>query len=203
MALAVISGLGSGALHAVTGPDHVLSLAPLALSQRSRSAFRLGLWWGVGHALGTVLLVTALSLLAAHIELDVIAALSQRLAGVALVAMGLWSLQLGRKVQRVASPADACAHQRQRGVLTIGLIHGVTGAAALLLLLPAVFSSGPLLRLLYLGGFALGSTLAMGGLTWLVSRAASHAMGSKVLTKAQRAAALGSIVFGAGTFVLA
>src|SRR5690349_608280 len=96
MALAIISGLGSGALHAVTGPDHVLSLAPLAIAQR-RTAFRLGLVWGIGHALGTVLLVTLLAFVAAHSELGSISAWSQRASGAALVLMGLWSLYLSSK----------------------------------------------------------------------------------------------------------
>jgi hypothetical protein len=198
MALAIISGLGSGALHAVTGPDHVLSLAPLAIAQR-RTAFRLGLLWGIGHALGTVLLVTLLALVAAHSELGSISAWSQRVSGAALVMMGLWSFYLSRKPSGSSAPS---ASERQRGVLTIGLIHGLTGAAALLLLLPAVFSSGHVLRVLYLGGFALGSTLAMGGLTWLVARAANRTLRASVVGRAQKVAALASVAFGAVYFAL-
>jgi nickel/cobalt exporter len=193
MALAVISGLGSGAFHAVTGPDHVLSLAPLAIGQRN-TAFRLGFVWGVGHALGTIVLVTLLALVAAHAELTSISAWSQRVSGLALVAMGLWSLHLARKR---GSSSDFSRAERQRSVLTIGLVHGLTGAAALLLLLPAVFSSGHVLRLLYLGGFSLGSTLAMGGLTWLLARAASRTLRESVVGRAQKVAALASVAFGA------
>ncbi len=196
MALAIISGLGSGALHAVTGPDHVLSLAPLAIGQR-RTAFRLGLVWGVGHALGTVLLVTLLALIAAHSELGHISAWSQRISGAALVSMGLWSFYLARRSGR---SSDRTGPEQKRSVLTIGLVHGLTGAAALLLLLPAVFSSGHLVRLLYLGGFTLGSTLAMGGLTWLVARAATRALRGSVVNRAQKIAALASVAFGAVYF---
>jgi hypothetical protein len=198
MALAVLSGLGSGALHAVTGPDHVLSLAPLAIAQR-RTAFRLGLIWGIGHALGTVLLVTLLALLTAHSELGSISSLSQRLSGAALVLMGLWSLYLSWKAK---PSSEGPSSSRRRGVLTIGLIHGLTGAAALLLLLPAVFSSGYLLRVLYLGGFALGSTLAMGGLTWLVARAANRTLRASLVGRAQKVAAIASVAFGAVYFAL-
>jgi nickel/cobalt exporter len=193
MALAIISGLGSGALHAVTGPDHVLSLAPLAIAER-RTAFQLGLLWGIGHALGTVLLVTLLALLAAYSELGSISVWSQRASGAALVSMGAWSFCLSGKP---SGSRATTVSQRQRGVLTIGLVHGLTGAAALLLLLPAVFSSGHVVRLLYLGGFALGSTLAMGGLTWLVARAANRTLRASVVTRAQKVAALASVAFGA------
>ena len=191
MALAIISGLGAGALHAVTGPDHVLSLAPLAIAQR-RAAFRLGLVWGLGHAVGTFVLVTLLALVAAYSELGSITAWSERISGLALVSMGLWSWFLCSK-PRSSSEASSSRH---RGVLTIGLIHGLSGAAALLLLLPVVFSSGHVLRLLYLGGFALGSTLAMGGLTWLVARAANRTLSARLLGRAQKVAAMASVAFG-------
>ncbi len=55
MGLLVAARLGSGALHAVTGPDHVLSLAPLAVAQERRLAWRIGLGWGLGHAVRTLL----------------------------------------------------------------------------------------------------------------------------------------------------
>jgi hypothetical protein len=176
----------------------VLSLAPLAIAQR-RTAFRLGLMWGIGHAVGTVLLVTLLALVAAYAELGSISAWSQRISGVALVLMGVWSLHV---ISKAKASDGTGTRPRQRGVLTIGLIHGLTGAAALLLLLPAVFSSGHLLRILYLGGFALGSTLAMGGLTWLVARAANRTIRSSVIGRAQKVAALASVAFGAVYFAL-
>lgn len=49
MTAAILYGAGSGALYAVTGPDHVLSLGPVAL-RRKRGSFRVGLAWGVGPA---------------------------------------------------------------------------------------------------------------------------------------------------------
>jgi hypothetical protein len=50
---AALAGLGSGALHALAGPDHLLGVAPHAVGLR-RGAWRLGLAWGLGHAAGTV-----------------------------------------------------------------------------------------------------------------------------------------------------
>jgi hypothetical protein len=55
MTSTVLFGASSGALHAVTGPDHVLSLGPIVLGSR-RSPWRVGLCWGLGHAVGTLLL---------------------------------------------------------------------------------------------------------------------------------------------------
>src|SRR5688572_8215922 len=68
MAIALLSGAGSGALHAITGPDHLLSLGPAAL-RSPHTARRIGLYWGIGHALGTLLLSLPLLFLmqAAHV----------------------------------------------------------------------------------------------------------------------------------------
>ncbi len=84
------------------------SPGPITSSRSRRSpslsaalAFRLGLVWGIGHALGTVLLVTLLAFVAAHPELGSISAWSQRASGAALVLMGLWSLHLSWKPKRI------------------------------------------------------------------------------------------------------
>jgi hypothetical protein len=66
--LALLTGLGSGAVHAVSGPDHVLSLAPLSVGRR-RGAWRVGLTWGLGHALGTLLSALVLVFAAEAVDL--------------------------------------------------------------------------------------------------------------------------------------
>jgi hypothetical protein len=43
---ALLYGASSGALHAVTGPDHLLALGPVVLKRPNRS-FAVGLSWGV------------------------------------------------------------------------------------------------------------------------------------------------------------
>jgi hypothetical protein len=155
---AALTGLGSGALHAVAGPDHVLSLAPLSVG-RLRGAWRIGLSWGLGHGAGTLLL----ALLASALPLEAISAWAARAAGLALAATGVANLVALRRA-RAGGPAPA-----PRGsVFTVGLVHGVTGAAALLLLLPGMTGvAGD--RALYLGGFTLGSAVAMAGLTAALS----------------------------------
>ena len=156
MPFALLAGLSSGALHALVGPDHLLSLAPLSIGRRS-GAWRLGLLWGVGHGLGTLVAVGLLMLVVQAVQLEGLELWAERVAALALLATGLWGLK-----RRVAT-ADVKA--LSRGVLCVGLVHGLTGAAALLLLLPAVVSGSNAERILYLGGFSVGSTLAMAALT--------------------------------------
>jgi hypothetical protein len=162
MGTLVLFGAGTGALHAVSGPDHVLSLGPVALSA-PRESVRVGLLWGAGHALGTLLLSIPLLLLARSMPLPSIAAIGERAAGAALLATAAWSFWRARTAsQRVAADLRAPA--------LVGLVHGATGAGSLLLMLPVILSGDVGRAALFLVAFAVGSTLGMAGLTALIGR---------------------------------
>jgi nickel/cobalt transporter (NicO) family protein len=200
--VAALAGLGSGAIHAVSGPDHLLSLAPLSLGI-GRRAWRVGLMWGLGHALGTLLCVAGVALAAAALDLDVLRTYGDRLGGLALLVTGVVGLRrwlLHRSPGEQSSKAGEKA--TTRSVLTIGFIHGLTGAAAVLMLLPAAVSSSATWQALFLGGFALGSTVAMAALTAALS-ASSSAMPKReaLLRHVPAVASFGSVVLG-GCWVL-
>lgn len=204
MTVAALAGLGSGALHAVAGPDHLLSLAPLSLGI-GRRAWRVGLLWGLGHALGTLLCAGAVMVVASALDLHVLQTWGERLAGATLLVMGLVGL---RRWVAHRKPGQATAWSRKGaantwGLLTIGFIHGLTGAAAVLLLLPAALSASWAWQALYLGGFVLGSTLAMAALTAALS-AGSHALPKPeaLLRHVPAVGSFGSVVLG-GWWVLA
>ncbi len=162
MTIALLSGASSGALHAVTGPDHLLSLGPVAL-RSPRNAGRIGLTWGLGHAVGTLLLSLPLLLAAQLAHVALLAAYSSRLAGLALLGTAAWSWRSVRR-NRLAGVEEA------RSPLWVGLVHGATGAGALVLLLPNVLSGSLARSVAYLLAFALGSTLVMGLVTRLIGR---------------------------------
>jgi hypothetical protein len=163
MTLALIYGAGSGALHALTGPDHVLSLGPLAL-RRPHDSLRVGLHWGLGHAFGTLLLALPALLLAELIELERLAAHGTRIAGVALMATAVLSLLSLLRAHGTASALES------RSPLVVGVVHGLTGAASLLLVLPMIASGSMARTLSFLFAFGLGSALAMAGLTFAIAR---------------------------------
>jgi nickel/cobalt exporter len=195
MALAALIGVSSGAVHAVTGPDHVLSLGPAAL-RRNRAPWNLGLTWGAGHALGTLLLVLPVLLLVLPVlllaraaYLAEVAAVSDRIAGVTLLGMAVWSA----RNLRVASATGAV--ESTRSPLLVGFIHGVTGAAALVVMLPMLANGSLPLTFAYLGGFALGSTLAMGALTCALALLAGR-LRDRVIGIAQRTLLAGAAALG-------
>jgi hypothetical protein len=196
--VAALVGLGSGALHAVSGPDHLLSLAPLSLGMR-RKAWRVGLLWGLGHALGTLVCAAAVLAVASMLELEVVSSWGDRLAGGALFIMGVVGLRRWRALR--APPQESVPASKGRvsswEVLSIGLLHGVSGAAAVLLLLPAAMSNSAIWKALYLGGFALGSTLAMAALTAALA-ASSRALPrpEALLRHVPAVASVGSLCLG-------
>lgn len=174
-------GASSGALHAVTGPDHVLSLGPLVLDRR-RAPWRIGLSWGIGHAIGTVLLALPVMWLTHSVHLPWLAAAGERVAGLALLLTAAWSYHQARahalSVARAASAAsseggatgEAPVRALGRGALLVGMVHGLTGAASLMLMVPMLASGSRLASVVFLFAFALGSTLGMALLTSVLAR---------------------------------
>jgi hypothetical protein len=184
MTSAMLFGASSGALHAVTGPDHVLSLGPLVLDRR-RSPWRIGMSWGIGHALGTLLLALPAVWFTQAVDLPWLAAVGDRLAGLALLLTAAWSFYQARA--HALSAARATAHEAGDGVRSpattpgigrnaflVGVVHGLTGAASLMLVVPMLASGSRVSSLAFLFAFALGSTLGMALLTSLLARLGSR-----------------------------
>lgn len=139
-------GATSGAVHAVTGPDHLLSLGPQALNG-VRRAFRAGLYWGLGHGLGTLPLSIPFVLIGQFTGLQFIAAYSERIAGIALMVTAVWAL-------RASTPKSTDTAAPARGPLFVGLFHGATGAGALVLMLPALTNSSSTFSVAFLPSVA-------------------------------------------------
>ncbi|HLT28803.1 MAG TPA: hypothetical protein VK013_02090 [Myxococcaceae bacterium] len=191
----ILLGAGSGALHAIVAPDHLLSLGPAAL-QDPKSSLRVGGMWGVGHGFGTLALGLPLVLMASVVELPWLSTVTGRLAGLVLLltAWGSW-----RMLRR---PADPHGSASKGGPFWVGLLHGLTGASALVLMLPVVTSGHRLSALSYLLAFAVGSALGMAALTHAIGRVAGQ-LKATVMLRAQQfmitaAAILGGMWLVAG-----
>ena len=164
MTSAILVGAGAGALHAVTAPDHLLSLGPVAIRAPAH-ALRLGTLWGVGHGVGTLLLGLPLVLLAPLLHLEAISGVSDRLAGAVLLGTAAWSFYA---IRRVPLAGVATTPPDPRAPLFVGFLHGLTGVGALVLMLPLMLSGTLVSAVGFLLAFAVGSTFAMSALTWLM-----------------------------------
>ena len=145
----------AGALHALSGPDHLAAITPLSISQ-GRNAWRIGLRWGLGHAAGVA--AVGVLLLAFHesLDLDRFSWWSERLVGVVLIGLGIWGLRLASSKwvhshrhehdesahahihfhRPGQAPESATAHEHSHTAFAVGLLHGFAGTTHLFGLIP-------------------------------------------------------------------
>jgi high-affinity nickel permease len=160
VALAIAAALG---LRHASDPDHLVAVTSLVAADGgdTRGAARLGFWWGVGHA-GT-LLVVGLPLIFLKSSLpEWLEAGAERAVGVVILLLALrvivkW-LRGDYRVERHAheddQPHGSAQRHLQRGpthrhlrvrsphqALSIGMLHGLAGTGAVVLLLIAALPS--------------------------------------------------------------
>src|ERR1700760_798876 len=88
----IASGIGMGLVHVFYVPDHLAAIAPLAM-KRQRGAWLTGLRWGMGHASGVIFVGILSLILRGVLPVDLISNWSDRLVGVLLIGIGLWTLR--------------------------------------------------------------------------------------------------------------
>ena len=191
--LVPLAGLVAGAIHVLSGPDHLVAVAPLA-ADRGGASWRAGALWGLGHT-GGVWVVGLIALwLRELIDIGFLSAWSERLVGVVLIAVGLWGFHrlLRQRVHAHAHRHDDAehthvhlhrpaaseptthehptAHRHEHAAAGIGILHGVAGSSHFFGVLPALGLPDRVASLTYLAAFGAGSILAMTAVTWLVGR---------------------------------
>jgi hypothetical protein len=187
--LAVLAlGFIIGLQHALEA-DHIAAVSNLLARARGgkgplRAAIRHGLFWGLGHSL-TLLAMVGLFLAFGLAVSDSASHLLEALVGALLVFLGarlLFALLRDRVHLHIHRHGDGTrhmhlhSHREDKGrhdpdrhdhdhrvpvkSLLIGLLHGLAGSAALILLTASSFEQ-PLLGLAYVVLFALGSLCGM------------------------------------------
>lgn len=184
---AAFAGLAAGLIHVLGGPDHLAAVAPLA-ADTTRPRWRAGFQWGLGHTAGVLLIGILLLAFRDVLPIDALSAYSERLVGVALVAIGFWAARQARRVQIhrhddghihahvKASPRAPLAapehtrqhehprlhgHARTRASFAMGLLHGLAGSSHLFGVLPALALPTRAAAVSYLSGFGLGAIAGM------------------------------------------
>src|SRR3954453_8002107 len=225
-----ILGLGFllGMQHALEA-DHIAAVSSIA-ARRSDVAdiVKHGLTWGLGHTL-TLFAFAGAAILLGHAIPDTLARPIETAVGLMLVGLGahvLWRLWRDRvhfhahrhgdgtrhiHVHTHAGeslPHRASAHQHAHGFrwrsLLVGLMHGMAGSAALLVLAASQASSAAA-GLGYIAVFGIGSMVGMGALSAVI--AVPLAVSARWLTWAntglQGAVGMISIAIGVTTIVAA
>lgn len=150
LAFATVVGFG----HAFEA-DHLLAMSTMVSKAKSNKQLATsGFFWGLGHTstilfVGILLIILQINTLKAYFEYFEI-----------LVAFMLMFLGIFRLVQLNKSQVEGPGHSHDREAYGIGLIHGLAGSGALILLVLTDLNSNTE-ALAYLGLFGLGSALGM------------------------------------------
>ena len=192
------AGLIAAVLHVLAGPDHLAAVLPFAIESKKK-AWKVGLFWGIGHLLGMLLIGILFLLFKELIPIEKISEHSEQLVGLVLIGIGLWSIigiftdQRKHKHVHIHTEKEPMIHEhshdhtheathghkhpeksKQSNVasLGIGLLHGLAGVAHFLLFLPVIGFESEMDSVLYIIGFALGTIIAMVVFAFVVGKVA-------------------------------
>jgi cytochrome c biogenesis protein CcdA len=222
-----ILGLGFllGMQHALEA-DHIAAVSSIA-ARRSRISdiVKHGLTWGLGHTL-TLFVFAGVAILLGRAIPESIAKPIEGAVGIMLIGLGahvLWRLWRDRVHFHRHGHADGTVHfhahshagdtlphvrtlhAHEHGfrwrTLLVGLMHGMAGSAALLVL-AATQASSPAAGLGYVALFGIGSMIGMGALSALI--AVPLAVSARFLTTANHAlqGAVGLVTVAIGLVTL-
>ena len=154
----MVLGLGVvlGMQHA-TEADHLAAVATLVGRERSLAqGLRHGAAWGLGHALMLMLVAAGFALLGWVISPE-LAGRFERVVGAMLIALGL---HLCWRTLHGSQPAQARVHGVPARSLLVGMVHGLAGSAALVLLVSQTMPAAQW-QIAYVALFGAGSLLGM------------------------------------------
>ena len=182
----LLVGFLLGMEHALD-PDHVIAVSTMVSRHRTLGRSSLvGVFWGLGHTATLFLVGLAVILLRVRVP-DWLAPLAELGVGIVLLALGV-SIVKGYLTEKVhahvhqhgaevhahfhshaSSPGHDHEHAlpQHRTSLLVGMVHGLAGSAALMLLVLASIRT-PTLGILYILTFGIGSILGMVGISTLI-----------------------------------
>jgi sulfite exporter TauE/SafE len=198
----IVAGLLFGTVHACD-PDHVMTVTSMARhgSNSRHAVLGYGMRWSLGHALSLICIGTLLA--AGGWSLPwMLGAAAETLVAIALCGLGLYLLREAsrRPLGAVFHGALRARAQRipSRGVVCLGSLHGLAGAAPIFALMPLAHRLDPWFACAYLLCFSLGVILAMLVIASLLSSANARVQryGARLENILNGAVGCGALVIG-------
>lgn len=182
----LFAGIIAAILHVISGPDHLAAVMPFAIESKKK-AWKVGLFWGIGHLLGMLSIGVLFLFFKELIPIEEISAHSEKFVGIILILLGLWIFfkifreDKKHKHTHVHSNGNPVIHkhghihnseklhdhkhpnlkQGNLASLSVGFIHGLAGIAHFLLFLPVIGFTSTVDSVKYIVGFAIGTLIAM------------------------------------------
>lgn len=200
MTFPLAAGCMAAVLHVLMGPDHLAAVAPFALESK-RSAWKIGLFWGLGHLFGMVLIGGLFMGFREFIPVEEISAYSEQLVGLVLIIIGIWAFykiytENGGHDHLHVHAAEPMIHKHEHShtleaghehshphtsgqgnlaSFSIGVLHGLAGISHFILFLPVASFEDSTDAYLYIFGFVFGIVLAMTVFAMLMGTVSSFA----------------------------
>ena len=190
MFVSVLTGFAAGAVHVVSGADHMVAMAPSALA-KPKVALKEGLAWGVGHSAGVFILSFVGMIAKDFFDIGKVSNFAEILVGITLLFIGGLAIRTSLRVnihEHKHKHQDGMPHRHfhfhsfgksllrshNHTATGIGVLHGFAGTSHLLLAIPPITQSWTW-ALPYLFSYLLGSVCAMGCVVVGISFAAKKA----------------------------
>ena len=182
----LFAGIIAALLHVISGPDHLAAVTPFAIESKKK-AWKVGLFWGIGHLLGMLSIGILFLYFKELIPIEKISEHSEKFVGIILIFLGLWIFyklfkeEKKHKHLHVHSNGNPAIHKHSHlhnsekihnhshpnlkqgnlASLSVGFVHGLAGVAHFLLFLPVIGFTSNVDSVKYIIGFAIGTILAM------------------------------------------
>ena len=159
----------AGALHVVSGPDHLAVVAPWSLKTppKDSNLIFVGGW----ARFGVVILGLLGILIKDSVNIELWSTTAEVMVGWLLMGVGHWSLWNTRSTATKMT-TDSHQHTDNHVVFGVGLFHGMAGTGHLLGVLPSLLLSQTE-AILYLSMYFLSAIGAMMGFGWILSKVVS------------------------------
>jgi len=195
------AGLIASMLHVITGPDHLAAVTPFAIESK-RKAWKIGLFWGIGHLIGMLSIGILFVIFKELIPVEKISNYSEQLVGLVLIGIGVWAFyKIFKKDKKhkhlhIHSENSPVIHthkhlhlrekthnhvhsktlrQSNFGSFSIGFLHGLAGIAHFLIFIPVLSFETQTDSTLYIAGFGAGIVLAMMSFAFVIGKISSIA----------------------------
>jgi ABC-type nickel/cobalt efflux system permease component RcnA len=185
----LFAGILAAMLHVISGPDHLAAVTPFAIESKKK-AWKVGLFWGIGHLLGMLSIGVLFLAFKELIPVEKISEHSEQFVGIILIV--LFKKDKHHKHTHIHTNGNSVIHTHEHihqndithkhqhpnlkqgniASLSFGFIHGLAGVAHFLLFLPVLGFTSKLDSVKYIIGFGIGTLIAMISFAFVIGKIA-------------------------------